>query len=290
MHSHHKDIVILYHGGCPDGFGSAYAAWKKFGDTAEYIPVKHGRPAPEGLAGRKLYFIDFCYPKEIMDTLISEAASVTVLDHHLGNRDVVESMPEYVFDEKRSGATIAWSYFHPDVPVPKLLKYVEDGDLYLFKLPDSRAAISYMYAQPFHFDAWDALSAKLENDTEHAVLIERGKIYAEHFAILVEQIANKATLVSFEGFECYLASAVDMFTSDVGNRLVHLKPPLGVIVNLHGDVMNVSLRSDPSVDVSAIARKYGGNGHPQSSAFRLKWGDPLPWIVVKEIESKSGVS
>jgi len=285
MHEHHKDIAILYHGGCPDGFGGAYAAWKKFGDTAEYIPVKHGKPAPEGLAGRKLFFVDFCYQKEIMDILIASAASVTVLDHHLGNRDVVESVPEHVFDEKRSGATIAWSYFHPDVSVPTLLKYVEDGDLYFFKLPDSRAILSYMYAQPFHFDTWDALSAKLENTRERATLIEKGKIYAEHFAILVEQIANKATVISFEGFECYLATAADMFASDVGNRLARLKPPIGVIVNLHGDIMNVSLRSNASVDVSAIARKYGGNGHPQASAFRLKWGDPLPWTVLQEHEN-----
>ncbi len=282
MHAHHKDTVILYHGGCPDGFGGAYAAWKKFGDAAEYIPVKHGRLAPENLAGRKLYFVDFCYPKEIMAPLVSEAASVTVLDHHLGNREVVESMPEHVFDEKRSGATIAWNYFHPDQPVPMLLRYVEDGDLYLFKLPDSRAAIAYLYSQPFHFDTWDVLSARLENDAEHKALIEHGKIYAEHFAILVEQIAHKATLVSFEGFECYLATAADMFASDVGNRLAHTKPPLGIIVNFHGDILNVSLRSDDSVDVSAIARKYGGNGHPHAAAFRLTWGDPLPWTVVKE--------
>src|SRR3989344_7004537 len=285
MHSHHKDIVILYHGGCPDGFGSAYAAWKKFGDAAEYIPVKHGRPAPGGLAGKKLYFIDFCYPKDIMAPLIKEAASVTVLDHHLGNRDVVESMPEYVFDDKRSGATIAWNYFHPDVPVPKLLKYVEDGDLYLFKLPDSRAAISYMYAQPFHFDVWDTLSAKLENDADRAVLIERGKVYAEHFAILVEQIANKATLILFEGFECYLASAAGMFSSDVGNLLARMRPPLGIVVNIHADILSVSLRSDTSVDVSAIARKYGGNGHPQAAGFELNWDGHIPWTVLKENEN-----
>lgn len=289
MHATHKDIAILYHGGCPDGFGAAYAAWKKLGDSAEYIPVKHGKPAPRGLAGKKLYFVDFCYPKEIMDAFISEAASVTVLDHHLGNRDVVESMPEYVFDEKRSGATITWSYFHPNVPVPILLKYVEDGDLYVFKIPDSRAAIAYLYAQPFHFDVWDALSSRLENAAEHAALIEKGKVYAEHFAILVEQIANKATLVSFEGFECYLATAADMFASDVGNQLATIKPPLGIIVNFHGDILNVSLRSDKSVDVSAIARKYGGNGHPQASAFRLTWGDPLPWSVISEVRSEPNV-
>lgn len=285
MHEHHKQIAVLYHGGCPDGFGGAYSAWKKFGDTADYIPVKHGLPAPENLAGKKLYFVDFCYPEEIMNTIIKSADSVTVLDHHLGNRDVVEKMPEHVFDEKRSGATIAWSYFHPNIPVPILLKYVEDGDLYVFKLPDSRAIISYAYAQPFHFDNWDILVEKLENETERSMLIERGKVYSEHFAILVEQIANKATLVSFEGFECYLVTAADMFKSDVGNRLARLKAHIGIIVNFRGDVLSVSLRSDRSVDVSAIARKYGGNGHPHSSAFRLKWNDPLPWIVLKEHEN-----
>ncbi|MFA6408324.1 MAG: hypothetical protein WCW36_02555 [Candidatus Paceibacterota bacterium] len=287
MHTDHKEIAVLYHGGCPDGFGGAYSAWKKFGDTAEYIPVKYGLPVPEGLDGRKIYFVDFCYPQEIMNQIIATATSVTVLDHHLGNKENVENMPEHIFDDKRSGSTIAWSYFHPDIPVPTMLKYVEDGDLYVFKLPDSRAILSYMYAQPFNFDTWDSLATRLEDDTERKALIERGNIYAEHFAILVEQIANKAVLVSFEGYECYLASSAHMFTSDVGNRLARIKPPLGIIASLHGDVLNVSLRSDESIDVSAIARKYGGNGHPHASAFRIAWGDPLPWTVLKEHEDSS---
>ena len=33
-----KDIVVIYHAHCQDGFGSAYAAYQKFGDTATYIP------------------------------------------------------------------------------------------------------------------------------------------------------------------------------------------------------------------------------------------------------------
>ena len=278
---HHQHIAILYHGGCPDGFGAAYAAWKKFGDTAEYIPLKHGRPVPDHLAGKRLIFVDFSYPKEIMDRLVQESESVTVLDHHLGAKETVESMPEYVFDNTHSCATIAWKYFHPELPVPTLLKYVEDGDLYVFKLPDSRAVLAYAYAQPFHFDTWDELVRKMDDPTERATIIEHGKIYAEHFAILVEQIANKASLVSFEGYECYLAPTAHMFTSDVGNHFAKSKPPIGIITNFHGDSLSVSLRSDDSVDVSAIARKYGGNGHPRASAFRLKWGDPLPWTVIE---------
>src|SRR5688572_27366216 len=116
----HKQIAVLYHGGCPDGFGGAYAAWKKFGDTADYIPVQYGKPVPNHLEGNDVYFVDFCYPNEIMQPIIASAHSVTVLDHHLGNKANVESMPTFVFDETRSGATIAWSYFHPDTPVPTL--------------------------------------------------------------------------------------------------------------------------------------------------------------------------
>jgi len=278
-----KEIAILYHGGCPDGFGGAYAAWKKFGETADYIPMKYSQPIPKGLEGKELYFIDFCYPQQIMDDIAKTAKSIIVLDHHEGVSDVAIKFSG-IFDSSRSGATIAWGYFHPDTPVPTLLKYVEDGDRYMFKLPDSRAIIAYAYAQKFTFEDWARLIQECENKESLEIVIEKGKIYAEHFAILVEQIANKAMLVSFEGFECYLASAANMFTSDVGNRLASLKPPIGIIANLHGDILHVSLRSDASLDVSALARKYGGNGHPQAAAFFLKWGDPLPWAVVKEHE------
>ena len=278
-------IAVLYHGGCPDGFGGAYAAWKKFGDAAEYIPVQYGRPVPERLEGKDLYFIDFCYPSDIMQPIIASAGSVTVLDHHLGNKTNVESMPHFVFDDKRSGATIAWSYFHPDRSVPVMLTYVEDGDLYRFALADSRAMLAYMYAKPFDFETWDTLCAEIEQDSTRQPIIEKGRIYAEHFTILIEQIAKKAVLVNFEGYECYLVTAASMFVSDVGNHLAIERPPLALVVNFHGDVLNVSLRSDPSIDVSALARKYGGNGHPQAAAFRLAWGDPLPWTVVESHEN-----
>lgn len=279
-----KQTVILYHAGCPDGFGGAYAAWKKFGEDAEYIPVRHSRPAPNDLSGRDLYFVDFCYEKPVMDQLVATVASVTVLDHHLGIRDVVEQMPSFVFDVNRSGATIAWSYFHPEKEVPRFLTYVEDGDLYKFALPDSRAVLAYAYAHPFNLEEWDRLVQMCEDEAGFAECVKLGNIYAEHFAILVEQMAKKASLVSFEGHECYVVGTASMFASDIGNLLAQRKPPMGIVVNLYGDTLNVSLRSDDSIDVSAIAKKYGGGGHPRASGFDVRWGEPLPWTIVKEHE------
>lgn len=280
-----KSVAILYHGGCPDGFGGAYAAWKKFGDAAEYIPVKHQRPPPKDLDGKTLYFIDFCYPQDIMDAYRAQAASVTVLDHHLSVRSVVESMPAHVFDQNRSGATIAWAYFHPDTSVPKLLSYVEDGDLYRFALPDSRALLAYLYTEPFHFDEWDALALSLETNDGYAAFVSTGEAYARHFAILVEQMARRASLVEFEGIECYVVGSSGIFASDLGNLLAKTKPPLGIVTHLTGDVLSVSLRSDEALDVSLLAQKYGGGGHPRAAGFDIAWGTPLPWRVIKEHEN-----
>ena len=33
-----KDIVIFYHKECQDGFSGAWVAWKKFGESADYVP------------------------------------------------------------------------------------------------------------------------------------------------------------------------------------------------------------------------------------------------------------
>lgn len=270
--------VILYHGGCPDGFGGAYAAWKKFGNSAEYTPLSRDTDRPTGFSGAKLYFIDFTYPQEIMDGYIAEADSVTVLDHHQGVEDVIVRMPEYRYDVTHSGACIAWEYFHPEIPVPELLKYIEQGDLYRTDLPNTEEILSYVYTRPQAFAEWSELEEKLADPHAREQIIKTGKAYAEHKSTIVEQIVQQAELVTFEGHTCYLGSSSKQFTSPVGHTLAERLPPIALVASVHAWGLRVSLRrSDDSVDLAAIARKYGGNGHPFAAAFSLKWGDPIPW-------------
>jgi uncharacterized protein len=276
----HKNVVILYHADCPDGFGGAFSAWKKFGHTAEYIPIDQYILPDVDFNGKNVYLIDVCYPLEIMKQLLDKTKEVTVLDHHLGVRDVVEQMPTYVFDAKRSGATIAWNYFHPGTSVPTFLKYVQDGDLYTFTLPDARAVLAYCYTQPFSFESWDTLITRMEDESERAKIRERGEIYVEYGEMLKQQVVDKAWLVSFEGYEVLAVDAPRFFASDVGHTLAKLKGPLGLVVRVKRDGVRVSLRGDGSVDVSAIARKYGGNGHPNAAAFNIPLGTPSPFIAI----------
>jgi hypothetical protein len=67
-----KDIVILYHGGCVDGFTGAWAAYKKSGDNADYFGITDREIIPDGLTGKEVYLtgkevymIDICFPQEL---------------------------------------------------------------------------------------------------------------------------------------------------------------------------------------------------------------------------------
>lgn len=276
-----KEIVILYHGGCPDGFGGAYAAWKKFGDTADYIPVRYQQPVPENLRGKELYLVDFCYDQETMNTLLKDSKILAVLDHHEGVRSVVESMPYHVYDSQRSGASIAWSYFHPDAPLPTFLKYVEDADLFRMVPDDERSIVTYSYAQLWHFPVWDDLVRRIDDAAERAKIVERGSAYQEYFQLLSHQLAGSAELVTFEGHTCYLVAGEKMFITELGNQLREKKPPLALIVRAGATGLRVSIRSDNSVNAAKLAQKYGGNGHPNSAAFSLPWGSTIPWTPIE---------
>lgn len=275
-------VIVFYHGSCPDGFGGAYAAWKKFGEGAEYVPLHRGETEWPDTTGAEVYFIDFTYEKETMERFLGEAARVVVLDHHEGVRDVVEAMPEYVYDNNRSGATIAWDYFHPTTPRPLLLSFIEDDDLFRFALPETRGMLAYLGVHPFTFEYWDEVSQRLEND--RTALLATTTAYGEYFELLAQKAVESAKLISFEGYEIYFATAhpYKPMKSLVGNLLARKKGPFALVVSAHPKGYGVSVRGDGSVDVSKIAYKYGGNGHPGSAGFHVSAESPLPWTLIEE--------
>lgn len=279
------NIVVLYHGKCPDGFGGAFAAWKKFGDTATYIPVDHGDELLHGLEGAEVYIVDFCYESaEQIDTLARITKRLVILDHHESAKDLVARAPEHVYDQNRSGASIAWSYFHPETELPQLMRYLEDGDLYRYVLPETRDLFSYLLVLPQEFAAWDSLNTALENNTERTKILEKARAYTEFFEALCQMSVERAKKVSFEGYEVYFAVTHPHITmkSYVGNQLYKKLPPFALVVTAHLNGFGVSIRGDGSVDVSKIATKYGGGGHPGSAGFFVPNGETMPWVEVED--------
>lgn len=271
-----KNIVILYHNGCHDGFGGAWTAWRKFKNKAEYIGVEHGKDIPEGLVGKDLYFIDFCYPAEIMETLLKNNKKVVVLDHHVSQRDVVGISTEHVYDNDRSGSVIAWQYFFPDEAVPKLLKHIQDIDLWKFKVPHTKELMAAMDEYPFEFKLWNKISAEWEDKELIKEYLKAGRTVLKYEDWVIERLVRYAEKVEFEGYVAYAVNS-PILESEIGNWIVEHKKAIGIIWSYKGGSVRVSLRSNGKTDVSELAQRYGGGGHKAAAGLAFDVQLEFPW-------------
>ena len=196
-----KDIIILYHAKCRDGFSAAWAVWRKFKDTAEYVGLEHHLPLPESLKDKTLYFLDYAPHENEMKKLLAENERVVVIDHHVSQEGVTKMASEYVYDLNHSGAVLAWNYFHPGKKVPKFLLHVEDGDSWKFKMPGTREIFLATENEPQDFKTWDRLIRDVENAMKRKKYIEHGKAILGYEAALIERIMEDAESVLFEGIK-----------------------------------------------------------------------------------------
>ena len=280
-----KDIVIIYHDQCRDGFGSAYAAWKKFGDNASYVPRKTQDSVPEGLINKELYILDYSYKKPELEKLVSENKSVVVIDHHESAKEAVCSFPGNVFDQEHSGAVLSWKYFHPDTEVPTLLLYVEDHDLWKFQMPHNREFNASLIEYTQDFETWYQLNDNFENKDLFDSFIRNGTVIAGFEDKLVEKMMAFREKAIFEGHEIYVLNAERIYRSILGNNLAELnqkegRVPMAIVYYRYDGYVHCSLRSTGDFCVRTLAEKYGGGGHNNAASIRVDKFENLPFQFI----------
>ena len=250
--------LILYHAECADGFGAAWAIWRRYPD-AEYRPVKHGEAPPTNLAGRHVVIVDFSYTRPTLEALAKDAASLVVLDHHITAEQTLADLPYAYFDQKKSGAVLGWEWAH-DEPVPWLLRYIQDKDLWHWALPNSREISAALASYPFDFELWTRLNQQeLERD---------GRAILRYENEIVMKLASHATMVRFEGAVVPAVQSA-VLTSQIGERL-SADHPFCLIWHDRNGRRYYSMRSrEDGTDVGSIAASFGGGGHTHAAGFSV---------------------
>lgn len=305
--------LVLYHAGCIDGAGAALAAWMKFRENAEYRAVNYGVTIPDTeLLDREVYVLDFSFKKDECLRMASICKTLTIIDHHksaMADLRGIFNMPAsenveifdagarnlYVnLDMNHSGAVLAWRYFfYPDIDTPQLLLYIEDRDLWRWKLPHSKqinAALASYMGDPVvntSFLRLETISREWGSQLEQQLVTE-GEAILRSQNELVARMASSA-----EGFDWTShgnvhrthAANASCLQSELGDHLLHPPPeasperPCEVAAIYYwsgpADAYRVSLRSRPDgPDVAEIAKRYGGGGHRNAAGFERH---QLPW-------------
>ncbi len=277
-----KDIVILYHAECNDGFGSAWAAWKKFGDEADYIPISHGYSYPDYFIDKTIFTLDLTLPKAITEKLLKTNKRLTSIDHHVGAEKITKTTQDFSFDNNHSGSVLAWKYFHPEKPVPKLLLLIEDVDIWKWEYPETKNFISaFNLYDDFSFELFDKVALEIEEPDKLEDYLLKGEVISQHNKKIISELSKIAILVEFEGYKVYAVNAPDFIKSELGHRLSE-SFPFAIVWRQKKDRIFVSLRSDDTINVSEIAKKYGGGGHRAAASFSFPAEQPFPWKIIRK--------
>jgi uncharacterized protein len=257
---------ILFHAGCPDGFGSALAAWKRFGirDTM-YHPVMYGDPTPEDVQeGDEVFMVDVTFGLAQTEQL-AQKTTLQIIDHHKSAMAELGHLPYAMFDMDHSGSVLAWNWFHgTDAPV--LLRHVEDRDLWNWKMDGSKQVCSGLDMKPMVFESWN------EYLYDVSELIVAGKVVDEYKTTVCERIMAQIQWRELQGYRVpVLNTPVHM--SELGHLMCREYPHAAFSASYYDDkdgLRRWSLRSIGDFDVSEIAKVYGGGGHRNAAGFRDK--------------------
>ena len=269
--------LILYHGRhCPDGFGAALAAWLYYGpEGAEFLGLDHGDVQSladlPALDGRAVYILDFSFPADILRGIEAHAAKLVMLDHH---KSAAEKLTGFAcrcgvvhFDMHKSGARLAWEFFHPNEPLPALLKFIEDRDIWKWEFADSAPFLAALDMEPQTFARWQEIAAF--SPAQLSAFMARGGAMDEKYRKLAGDIAEGAQPVVFNGIEGLMVNAPGMFHSLVGDLLSAKSGTFALMWSAGTQGVKVGLRAQRNFDCIALAESMGGGGHAQACGFKM---------------------
>lgn len=269
-----KEILVVYHGHCMDGWTSAWTAWLKFGDSADYQDAHYPPTADFDVDGREVYFLDYCPSREKLIEFQGRAQSLKVIDHHKTAQEVCRGFDFATFDMNRSGAGLTWDVLTDSAPRPRLVDYVEDRDLWNWKLPHSKEVNAFIQSMPRDdFNNWSALADLLEAALPAA--IETGKALLRAEQINVDSCKNSVRHLTFCGYDNVpVVNANGVNISALLNQLARKDYfAVGWYQDENGH-FRYSLRANGDFDLTKIAEKFGGGGHKLASGFK---SERPPW-------------
>lgn len=279
--------LCIYHGNCADGFGAAWVVNRYFKGLVDFYPGFYGAQPPD-VAGREVVMVDFSYKRPVLEKMSQSAQMILILDHHktaaedlAGYRRPIwgaQAMSEGIwaeFDMDRSGAGLAWDFFYPGTPRPKLLDHIEDRDLWRFALPLTRSIQATVFSYPYEFDVWDRLVDDAESVTGRAIMSAQGEAIDRKMLKDIAEILGVATReMIIGGHKVPVVNLPYTMASEAAGRLAETAPfAASYFDKSDARVFSLRSRGEGGLDVSEIAKSYGGGGHRNAAGFQM----PLGW-------------
>lgn len=275
--------VLITHANCMDGIGCVVAVreYEKLTglEECQVIYMNYGDDLEEISeldSSVSILMADFSLPALVLNELHKKhLGRVKVLDHHATAEEDLQDLDFCTFDMNKSGAVLTWEYLLPDEQVPALLRYIQDRDLWIWKLNDSKEVSAAL--QMIDKREIGVFMSYLKDVTG---LVEQGKAILDYQNSQIDKIVskkkklNRTTIGDYKDIICINTTTL---ISEIGNALVEDEPFVAMYF-IKDDKAIFSLRADGKVNVSEVAKTFDGGGHANAAGFSIELKDLYNFI------------
>lgn len=264
-------MVIYYHKDL-DGQCSAYLISENWRDSdITPIPMNYTKEPDidrDVKPDEQVFIVDYSFKENTMDKLYKRTKNIiwidhrkTILDHPYNRKDI-----KGIRSRDKAACELTWDYLYPDDPAPLYVRLIGDYDTWKF---------IYVQTEAFHYgmllyslDPWAPhciVWSIVENEGAVDAIAKDGYICIQfRDRICEEYVKDFAFCITFEGYSC-LVNGLYAFGSKVFGKEIN-NYDMCISCAYNGDVWTIGLYSN-RIDVSEIAKKYGGGGHPGAAGF-----------------------
>lgn len=283
------DTLVITHSADLDGQASQAIARRALGDSATYLGWDYGDPIPDTSKYRRVYLIDISFPPEEMLKL---AQKLVWIDHHASAIKDNKTIYGGLRIDGVAACRLAWQWFFGDPKAAKeeyvARKVTEPRAVQLlgeFDIWDHHDAetIPFQYAmQGTESPDWHVLltpQTEAGPGAEHVGpymiddLLTKGRAIQQYLKVINAQFAaNDAFDATFEGLTFRVLNTPQKGSLQFDASIKeHHDGCLRYFWN--GTEWGVSLYGvahKKNIDLSVIAKKYGGGGHKQACGCTFK--------------------
>ena len=264
-----------------DGKCSAAIVKKYYNDIPDYpaiwefIPINYNDDFPfdKIMKDEPIIIVDFSLQKiGDFEKLLQITKDIIWIDHH---KTAIEKHPnmsnlEGIRDINYAGCELTWIHFYSYRTFPLAVEYAGRYDVWDFfkhgeKLNIFQAGIRLHPNEPTD-PVWQHI---LNDDSWLDEIMDQGKIalkYRKH--VWADLIKSWSFWAEFEGYKTICCNA-----GSVSSQLFDsIEEDYDIMMSFvfDGKQWTVSLYTKKDIDVSEIAKKYGGGGHKGAAGFQCK--------------------
>jgi oligoribonuclease NrnB/cAMP/cGMP phosphodiesterase (DHH superfamily) len=269
-------MKIFYHADM-DGHCAAAIVHKFYNGDGEYISINYNQDFPfdEIKKDELIIIVDYSLQKKgEFEKLFTITKQIIWIDHH---KTAIEQSKEFadskiirgIRQDGVAGCELTWKFFFPKEPVPYVVLLLGDYDIWAYKYGDNtqefQACCKLFDTSPYStiWEKWLNYPYIPYDEMRQGEIIS--KFQKQNNASLLKVWSFTTIFEGYKAICCNQGSSSSLLFASAEEEYDLMIPFV-----FDGKLWSVSLyTTNKNIDVSEIAKKYGGGGHKNAAGFQI---------------------